>query len=108
MKVFYPALVTSAIFFGAIVVNLHERYYGTALFISLLAIPSIILQVLLTQKNFDIVGYILLLIPIILVYIGYTLGIKKNEVITVSTTTTSKTIEKFKNSTPERIEAKMT
>ena len=84
MKVFYPALITAAIFFGNIVVNLHEHNYGTVLFMSLLAIPAIILQVLLTQKNFDILGYILVLVPIILVFIGYSLGIKKEEVIIIN------------------------
>ena len=108
MKVFYPALITAAIFFGNIVVNLHERNYGTVIFMSLLAIPSIILQVLLTQKNFDILGYILILVPIIIVFIGYSLGIQKQEIIVVSET--PKTTEKFttKVKVPERIEAKMT
>lgn len=106
MKVFYPALVTAAIFFGAIVVNLHERDYATVLFISILAIPSIILQVLLTQKGFDIVAYILILIPIILVYVGYTLGINNNNQIIIieETPHTASTTTKV----PERIEAKMT
>lgn len=106
MKVFYPALVTAAIFFGAIVVNLHERDYATVLFISLLAIPSIILQVLLTQKGFDIVGYILILIPIIMVYVGYSLGVNKhNQLIIIEQTPhTASTNAKV----PERIEAKMT
>ena len=78
MKVFYPALVTAAIFFGAITVNLHERNYGSVIFISLLSIPSLILQVLLTQKGFDLVVYILILVPIILVYVGYSIGIQKH------------------------------
>jgi hypothetical protein len=101
MKVFYPALITSSIFFGAIVVNLHERNYGSIIFISLLAIPALILQVLLTQKGFDILGYLLILVPIILVYVGYSLGIqKKNETFIEET--------KQINIIPERIEPKMT
>ena len=60
------------------------------------------------QKNFDILGYILILVPIIIVFIGYSLGIQKQEIIVVSET--PKTTEKFttKVKVPERIEAKMT
>ena len=101
MKVFYPALVTAAIFFAAIVVNLNERDYGNVLFISLLAIPSIILQVFLTQKNFDILAYILILVPIILVYVGYSIGIHNKETFIV------KQVAPVTKVT-ERIEAKMT
>jgi energy-converting hydrogenase Eha subunit C len=104
MKIFYPALVTSAIFFGAIVVNLHEQYYGTVLFISLLAIPAVLLQVLLTQKGLDILGYTLILVPIIIVYIGYSLGIQKKEVIYVE----DKKQMPNKNKVPERFESQMT
>jgi hypothetical protein len=99
MKIFYPALITSAIFFGAIIVNLHERNYGSVLFISLLAIPAMILQVFLTQKGYDLVGYILILVPIILVYVGYSLGIQKSVVENLSQPTIK---------VPERIESKMT
>ena len=106
MKIFYPALVTSAIFFGAIVVNLHEQYYGTVLFISLLAIPSVILQVLLTQKGLDILGYTLILVPIIIVYIGYSLGIQKKKVIYVEEE--KKQVPTNQNKVPERFEPKMT
>ena len=106
MKVFYPALVTAAIFFGAIVVNLHERDYANVLFISLLAIPAIILQVLLTQKGFDIVGYILILIPIILVYVGYSLGISNKQIIIIDET--HKPQQQQQAKVPERIESKMT
>jgi len=89
MKIFYPALITAAIFFGNIVVNLHDRNYGTVIFISLLAIPAILLQVLLSQKNFDLVGYLIILAPIITIYLGYSMGIQK--VITVTPTTTPTT-----------------
>jgi hypothetical protein len=105
MKIFYPALVTSAIFFGIIVVNLQQLKYGTVLFLSLLAIPSVILQVLLTQKGLDILGYTLILVPIIIVYIGYSLGIQKKEVIYVEE---DKKQMPNKNKVPERFEPKMT
>lgn len=110
MKVFYPALVTTAIFFGAIVVNLHERNYGTVLFMALLAIPAVILQVLLSQRNYEILGYILILVPIILVYVGYSLGIQKEELIDIpiSQSPTLSFSETFTNKVPERIESKMT
>jgi len=78
MNIHYPALITSAIFFGAIVVNLHNRFYGTVIFTSLVAIPSVLLMVFLSQKNLDILAYILLLAPICLVIAGYVIGIKEN------------------------------
>jgi energy-converting hydrogenase Eha subunit C len=78
MNIHYPALITSAIFFGAIVVNLHNRFYGTVIFTSLVAIPSILLMVFLSQKNLDILAYILLLAPICLVIAGYVIGVQNN------------------------------
>jgi hypothetical protein len=78
MNIYYPALITSAIFFGAIVVNLHNRFYGTEIFTSLVAIPSVLLMVFLSQKNLDILAYILLLAPICLVIAGYVIGIQQN------------------------------
>ena len=108
MKVFYPALVTTAIFFGAISVNLHERNYGTVLFMALLAIPSVILQVLLSQKGYEIVGYILIIVPIILVYVGYSLGIQKEQLIDMPIVRKPTLPFSTINTVPERIESEMT
>ena len=114
MRVYYPALITSAIFFGAIVVNLHNRFYGTVLFTSLVAIPSILLMLFLSQKNLDILAYILILAPICLVIAGFVIGIQQNSPSALKTTV----IPKLPNSTtdtlntepkvPDRIEPKMT
>ena len=113
MRIYYPALITSAIFFGAIVVNLHNRFYGTVLFTSLVAIPSILLMLFLSQKNLDILAYILILAPICLVIAGFIIGIQQNSPSALKTTV----IPKLPNSNtdvldneptvPDRIEPKM-
>ena len=77
MEIYYPSLLASAIFFGAFVVNMRNNDYRSALFICIFAIPSIIFLAFLSKKNFDIIGYILILIPIILLYVGYTIGIQQ-------------------------------
>lgn len=105
MQIFYPALITSAIFFGSIVVNLHDKNFGTVIFLSLVAIPSILLQVFLSQKEWDLLGYILISIPLILVYVGYSIGIQKETVI-IMTKQTQPT-QSIQQSIPDRIEPKM-
>lgn len=76
MAMYYPAIVTSAIFFSAIVVNLKNSNYGTVFGLGLLAIPSILFLVYLSQKNMDILAYSLLAIPLIIVIAGYEMGMK--------------------------------
>ena len=70
MLIFYPALITSAIFFAAIVVNLKNQNYGTVFGLGLLAIPSVLFLLYLSQINYDILAYILLAVPIIIVVAG--------------------------------------
>jgi len=116
MPIYYPALITSAIFFGAIVVNLHSGFYGTVILTSLLAIPSILLLVFLSQKNLDILAYILILVPIILVIVGYSMGVKKPSTPKPTVTPPPPSSEAFSPSqssapyqtnVPDRIEPKM-
>ena len=76
MPIYYPALIASAIFFAGIVVQLHDKDNMTALFISLAAIPTILLLGHLSEKNMDLFAYLLILLPIYLLYIGYSMGIK--------------------------------
>jgi len=76
MLIYYPSLIASAIFFANIVVNLNDRNYANVLFTSLLAIPTVLFLFFLSQKNLDIIAYILILVPIILVFVGYNMGIK--------------------------------
>jgi len=113
MHIYYPALITSAIFFGAIVVNLQNKFYGTVIFTSLVAIPSLLLMVFLSQKNLDILAYILIVAPIILVIVGYSMGVQKNSPSHLKPT--AATILPHGNTNalptamvPERIEPKMT
>lgn len=82
MQIYYPALVASAIFFASILVNILEKNNAEALYTSLLAIPSITFMVFLSQKNLDILAYALILTPILVVYIGYTMGITTNIIST--------------------------
>ena len=112
MPIYYPALITSAIFFGAIVVNLHNRLYGTVILTSLLAIPSILLLVFLSQKNLDILAYILILVPMILVIVGYAMGVPKLNSMPLRApaadpSSPSAPTAPYKPSVPDRIEPKM-
>jgi len=107
--VYYPALITSAIFFAAIIVNLKNQDFSTAFGIGILAIPSILFLTYLSKKNMNIVAYFLLIIPIIIVIAGYEMGIKRDE----STPFNNSTTNPVNNSTPNpenivppRIEAK--
>ena len=84
--VYYPALITSAILFAAILVNLKNRNNATAFGIGLLAIPVILFLSYLSQKKMDILAYLILLVPIIIVIAGYEMGIKKEEPPPVSDT----------------------
>lgn len=74
--VYYPALVLSAIFFAAIVVNLKNQNNANAFGISLLAVPSILFLSYLSQTKMDILAYSLLLVPILIVVVGYQMGVK--------------------------------
>jgi hypothetical protein len=74
MLIYYPPLITSAIFFAAIAVNLRNKDYALVFGLALLAIPSILFLTFLSQKGYNILGYILLLIPIIIVIAGYEMG----------------------------------
>lgn len=101
MRVYYPALIASAIFFASIIVNLKENNNFSAFITSLLAIPTVLFIVFLCQKNFDIVAYVLILVPIILIYIGYDMGIKRDD----SGKPVSNQVEMPKETkVPERIE----
>jgi len=60
MQIYYPALILSAFFFASILVNVHDKLYGNALIGTLVAIPSVLFFILLSQKNLDIIAYLLL------------------------------------------------
>jgi hypothetical protein len=80
--VYYPALVLSAIFFAAIVVNLKNQDNAKAFGISLIAVPSILFMSFLSQKKMDILAYFLLLVPIAIVVAGYQMGVQNVELPT--------------------------
>lgn len=79
MQIYYPAIIASAIFFASIVINLRDKNNYGAFITSLIAIPTVIFIIFLSQKNLDIIAYILILVPIILVFIGYSIGIKRDD-----------------------------
>ena len=68
---YYPALVGSALIFATIIVNLKEKNYASTFFISLFAIPIVLLLVFLSQKNLDLLAYLIVLIPVIMLFVGY-------------------------------------
>jgi hypothetical protein len=76
MQIYYPPLITSAIFFAAIVVNLRNKDYATVFGLGLLAIPSLLFLTFLSQKGYYILAYILLLVPIVIVIAGYEMGVR--------------------------------
>jgi hypothetical protein len=79
MQIYYPALIASAIFFASIIINLRDQNNYGAFLTSLIAIPTVIFIIFLSQKNLDIIAYILILVPIILVFVGYSIGIKRDD-----------------------------
>jgi len=102
MQIYYPPLVLSAIFFAAIVVNLNNKDYSTVFGLALLAIPSTLFLTYLSQKGLNVVAYILLLVPIVVVVAGYEMGVKNSS----STPPSPVSVEETSNSTPNRIEPK--
>ena len=72
---YYPALVGSALLFSTIVVNLKEQNYLSSFLISLFSIPIVLFLVFLSQKNLDILAYLIIMIPVILLFVGFNLGI---------------------------------
>ena len=103
MEIYYPSLLTSAIFFGATVVKMRDKDYRSALFLCLFAVPSIIFLAYLSKKNLDIIAYVLILVPIILLYIGYSIGIQKQPSTTTTTTTTTTITPSATPIIPDRI-----
>ena len=85
MQIYYPAVIASAIFFASIVINLRDQNNFGAFITSLIAIPTVIFIIFLSQKNLDIIAYILILVPIILVFVGYSIGIKRDDTGAAST-----------------------
>jgi len=81
MEIYYPALILSSIFFASIVVNLKNRNYGTVFAMALIAIPSLLFMVYLSQKKLEILAYALLAIPFVIIIAGYEMGIK-NQITT--------------------------
>jgi len=97
MQIYYPAIIASAIFFASIVINLRDKNNYGAFITSLIAIPTIIFIIFLSQKNLEIVAYILILVPIIVVFVGYSMGIRRDD--TGAPVTLNK-VDKEKTTTP--------
>ena len=105
--VYYPALITSAIFFAAIIVNLKNQNNANAFGIGMLAIPSIVFLTYLSQKKMDILAYFLLLVPIIIVIAGYEMGIKREAPPVVNDSSSSSSSSSSSvDAVPPRIEPK--
>jgi len=105
MQIYYPPLVLSAIFFAAIVVNLNNKDYGTVFGLALLGIPSTLFLTYLSQKGLNVVAYMLLLIPIVVVVAGYEMGVKNSSSTPPPVVPTTPAVTTT-NPTPNRIEPK--
>lgn len=77
MSVHYPVLIASAILFAGVVIKLHDKDTIGALFISLAAIPTVLFMGHLADKNMQFFAYLLIILPIILLYYGYAAGVKQ-------------------------------
>ena len=53
MLIYYPSLISSAIFFGLIIINLHDKNFPSALLISLVAVPVLLFLTYLSQNKLD-------------------------------------------------------
>ena len=103
MQIYYPPLVLSAIFFAAIVVNLNNKDYATVFGLALLAIPSTLFITFLSQKGLNVLAYILLLVPIVVVVAGYEMGVKSSSSTPPSPSPPEETTTE---TSPDRIEPK--
>jgi uncharacterized membrane protein len=105
MQVYYPALIASAIFFASVIINLRDKNNYGAFTTSLFAIPTVLFIVFLCQKNLDVIAYVLLLIPMVLIFVGYNLGIKRDDNNVASEQVSSKKTEMpVKPVVPDRLE----
>ena len=93
----YPGLIAGAMTFAVIVVQLRDQEYFSLIFIALFAIPLIGMLIYLSYKELDFLGYILVFIPVILIWVGYKMGIKEpapeSEITTESAPTPAATTE---------------
>ena len=103
MPIYYPPLVLSAIFFAAIVVNLNNKDYATVFGLALLGIPSTLFLTFLSQKGLNVLAYILLLVPIVVVIAGYEMGVKSSSSTPPSPSPAEETTTE---TSPDRIEPK--
>ena len=97
MQIYYPAIIASAIFFASIIINLRDQNNYGAFLTCLIAIPTVIFIIFLSQKNLEIIAYILILVPIVLVFIGYSIGIKRDD---TGAPVTPNKVDKEKSTTP--------
>jgi len=102
---YYPVLVSSAILFALIVVNLHDKNNGTALIISLLAIPTLLFLTYLCQSDHQLFAYILILAPIFVLYLGYSMSIPKIVVVPPITDVSGNVVISHQPLVHDRIEA---
>jgi predicted tellurium resistance membrane protein TerC len=70
-----PVILGAAIFFAGIFVNFKDNNHNIAIVLGLLAIPVLMFLSYLTEKNLDVLAYLLLIVPGIIIYIGYKEGV---------------------------------
>lgn len=77
-----------------------------------MAIPVLLFLVYLSQNNLDIIAYVLILVPIIMIYVGYRLGMKSDltpirtsRASTVTDANTNENENQPNVSVPDRLES---
>ena len=70
-----PVVIGAALFSAGIYVNYQDKNTQSATLLALFTLPSLMFLSYLSEKHLDIIAYILLIIPAIIIYIGYKEGI---------------------------------
>lgn len=70
-----PVFLAAVLFAAGILVNFADRNAGTSIVLGLVAVPSLLFLNYLSEKKLNVLGYILLFMPGIVVYYGYQQGL---------------------------------
>lgn len=70
-----PVFLAAVLFAAGILVNFADSNAGISIVLGLVAVPSLLFLNYLSEKNLNVLGYILLFMPGIVVYYGYQQGL---------------------------------
>jgi len=70
-----PVILGAALFFAGMFFNFNDNNHSLALTIGLIAIPVLMFLSYLTEINLHMLAYLLLIIPPLIIFIGYKEGV---------------------------------